>query len=63
MEVGDRWEIRSKVGSRNGQNFIYGNKSVFTVTILEANSDMAPWPNTDGADPILPSNTSVNNSR
>lgn len=63
MQVGDRWEIRSKVGSRNGQNFIYGNKSVFTVTILEANSDMAPWPNTDGADPILPSNSSVNNSR
>ena len=63
MKVGDRWEIRSKTGSRNGQNFIYGNKSVFTVTALEANSDMAPWPNTDGADTITSANTSPSNSR
>ena len=53
MQVGDRWEIRSKTGSRNKQNFIYGDKSIFEVKVLEPNSDMQPWPNTDGADPLV----------
>jgi len=59
MQVGDRWEIRSKTGSRNPLNFIYGDKSIFEVKVLEPNADMQPWPDTDGADVVT--NSSVAN--
>lgn len=61
MQVGDRWEIRSKTGSRNKLNFIYGDKSIFEVKVLEPNSDMQPWPESDGADVVTETGTAAEN--
>ena len=60
MVEGDLIEIQTKTGSRNKRNFIYGDKSIFEVILLELEQDSIPYPSgtTQGDGPLggLPTN-------
>jgi len=43
MRVNDLIEIQTQVGSRNPRNFIFGDKSVFEVVLLEPTQTSVPW--------------------